>query len=101
MLCKPTIRINLRTGQPLTQTACALDPHSLKKQGLNLYYINLNVKTGSIPDIEKNPQQAQLMLGKHQNIQDDLKAFLGLSGDETPFINLHTEENVSALASLF
>ena len=56
------------------------------------YYMNLHIITGPIPDIAKKPQQALLMLGRHQHVQDDLKAFLRFSNDHTHFTNLHTEK---------
>ena len=62
--------------------------------------MNLHIRAGIIPEIKEDPEQALIVLGKHQDIQDDLKAFLRFSNDDRHFINLHTEKHVSVLASL-
>ena len=65
--------------------------------------MQLHVKTGIIPSIKTDPEQALLKLEKYQEIQNCLRNFLRFSKDDKCYINLYTEENISimAMASIF
>ena len=55
--------------------------------------MNLLIRAQIIPDIKKDPEQTLLMLEKHQEIQNGLKAFLRFLTEDNCYINLYNEGN--------
>ena len=63
------------------------------------HFMSLHAQAGIIPDIKMDPEQALLILEKHNAILDGLQDYMRLSTDNQLSINLYTSENISLLVS--
>ena len=56
------------------------------------HFMSLHAQAGIIPDIKMDPEQALLILERHNAILDGLQEYMRLSTDKLCFSNLYTPE---------